>query len=380
MFSIQGVTLIMKAIAIIPGTKVVHLLEWPEPEVKAPGQIKLRVLRVGICGTDREEVSGGRADAPPGQKQLVIGHEMFGQVVETGKEVRTVQPGDFGCFTVRRGCGRCPACLAGRSDMCSTGGYTERGIKQRDGYECEFVVDQEASFVKVPKEQVPLGVLSEPTSVAEKAINEAVLIQAARLPGVADPQRWLEGKQVLVAGLGPIGLLAAVVLRLRGAKVLGLDVVDADSLRPKLLAKLGGKYVDGRETKPPALDDSFGQIDLILEATGVAHVEFDLLEALGINGAYVLTGIPSGDRPLEIDGARLMRKLVLRNQVMVGSVNASRKHFETAVEDLGQAYKTWGETLDQIITHVVPYTDFEAVLTQHPDNEIKAVIEWSKPN
>ena len=370
----------MKAIAIIPGTQEVHIIDRPEPQLTAPDEIKLRVLRVGICGTDREEVSGGRADAPPGQKDLVIGHEMFGQVVETGNQVQLVRPGDFGCFTVRRGCGHCPACLNDRSDMCSTGNYTERGIKQRDGYETELVVDQLEYFVKVPKEQVPLGVLSEPTSVAEKAIDEALSVQAARLPGVTDPQKWLEGKQVLVAGLGPIGLLAAVALRLRGAQVLGLDVVDADTLRPKLLTQWGGRYVDGRQTKPSALDDAFGQIDMILEATGIAHVEFDLLGALGINGVYVLTGIPGGDRPLQIDGAGLMRQLVLRNQVMIGSVNASRKHFEMAVEDLGKAYKTWGKTLEQIITHVVPYTNFADVLEKHPDNEIKAVIEWSKPN
>jgi threonine dehydrogenase-like Zn-dependent dehydrogenase len=369
----------MKAIAITPGTKEVAIVDRPEPQLDSPGQIKLRVLRVGICGTDREEASGGRADAPPGQKELVIGHEMFGQVEEVGSQVQGVKPGDFGCFTVRRGCGHCPACLNNRSDMCSTGDYTERGIKQKDGYETELVVDESQYFVKVPKEQVPLGVLSEPTSVAEKAIDEALLVQIARIPGAADPGKWLEGKQVLVAGLGPIGLLAAVALRLRGANVLGLDVVDADTLRPRILQQLGGKYVDGRQTRPSALDDSFGQIDMIFEATGIARVEFDLLGALGINGVYVLTGIPGGDRPLQIDGASLMRQLVLRNQVMIGSVNASRKHFQMAVEDLGKAYKTWGKTMEQLITHVVPYTDFADVLEKHPDNEIKAAIEWSKP-
>ncbi|HET9177404.1 MAG TPA: glucose 1-dehydrogenase [Terriglobia bacterium] len=370
----------MKAIAIIPGTKEANIIQRPEPRLGAPDEIKLRVLRVGICGTDREEASGGRADAPPGQKDLVIGHEMFGQVEEVGTQVQSVQPGDFGCFTVRRGCGNCGACLNNRSDMCSTGDYTERGIKQRDGYETELVIDQLRYFVKVPREQAPLGVLSEPTSVAEKAIDEALAVQTVRIPNIPDAQKWLQGKQVLVAGLGPVGLLAAVALRLRGAEVLGLDIVDADSLRPRILQQLGGRYVDGRQTRPSALDDVYGQIDMIFEATGIARVEFDLLGALGINGVYVLTGIPGGDRPLQLDGAVLMRQLVLRNQVMIGSVNASRKHFEMAVEDLGKAYKTWGKTMEQIITHVVPYADFAQVLEKHPDNEIKAVVEWSKPN
>ena len=368
----------MKAIAITPGKKGAQLVERPEPDILAPDEIKLRVLRVGICGTDREEAAGGRADAPPGQKELVIGHEMFGQVVEAGTAVKKAQPGDFGNFTVRRGCGHCPNCLAGRSDMCSSGDYTERGIRMRDGYETELVVDQEQYFVPVPRELVPLGVLAEPTSVAEKAIDEALLIQKARLSATGNGE-WIRNKVALVAGLGPIGLLGAMVLSLRGAKVLGLDVVDAGTLRPRLLEQFGGTYVDGRETKPAAIAQSHGQIDFIFEATGVAHVEFDLLGALGINGVYVLTGIPGGDRPLQIDGGQLMRQLVLRNQVMVGSVNASRKHFEMGIQDLGAAQKKWGKTVEQLITNVVPYGDFAGVLMQHPDDEIKAVIEWAKP-
>jgi threonine dehydrogenase-like Zn-dependent dehydrogenase len=368
----------MKAIAIVPGTKQVNLVDRPEPKLSAPDEIKLRVLRVGICGTDREEVAGGRADAPPGQKELVIGHEMFGQVVEAGPAVQTARAGDFGCFTVRRGCGHCPYCLAGRSDLCSSGDYTERGIRMRDGYETELVVDQEQYFVKVPRELVPLGVLAEPMSVSQKAIDEALQVQQARLSVNASGGDWVKGKLALVAGLGPIGLLGAMALLLRGAKVLGLDVVDKDSLRPKLLAQFGGTYVDGRETQSAALQASFGQIDLIFEATGVARVEFNLLGALGLNGVYVLTGIPGGDRPLQLDGAAVMRQLVLRNQVMIGSVNAARKHFEMAIADLGRAQQAWGKAVEQLITNVVPYASFASVLEQHPENEIKAVIEWSK--
>src|SRR5512138_3136485 len=122
----------MKAISIIPGTQTVHLVDRPEPAITAPDEVKLRVVRVGICGTDREEVHGGRADAPAGHSELVIGHEMFGQVVEVGQAVTRVRPGDFAVFTVRRGCGTCLPCAMNRSDMCLTGAYTERGIWGRD--------------------------------------------------------------------------------------------------------------------------------------------------------------------------------------------------------------------------------------------------------
>jgi threonine dehydrogenase-like Zn-dependent dehydrogenase len=367
----------MKAIALIPGTTNLRLVDRPVPAVTAPDEIKLRVLQVGICGTDREEAAGGRADPPVGQTELVIGHEMFGQVVETGAAVKAVHPGDFALFTVRRGCGHCAACLANHSDMCYSGDYTERGIKGRDGYQAEYVVDSEPYIVRVPDNLVPVGVLGEPMSVAEKAIDEAVRIQIARLPDATDGASWLRGKRALVAGLGPIGLLAAFILRLRGAEVLGLDVVDAATIRPGVLKEIGGIYIDGRQVKPDAIDDHFGEIDVIVEATGVASLEFDLLAALGDNGVYVLTGIPGGDRPISVDGSALMRQLVLRNQVMVGSVNANRAHFQMAVDDLVKSRATWGNTIDQLITHRFPYTQFSEALTHHTADEIKSVIEWA---
>lgn len=368
----------MKAIALIPGTSEVHLIDRPEPRVQSPTEVKLRVLQVGICGTDREEASGGRADAPPGQRELVIGHEIFGQVVEIGSAVRAVHPGHYAVFTVRRGCGHCPACAKSRSDLCESGDYTERGIRRRDGYQAEFVVDEEQYLVKVPREIVSLGVLAEPMSVAEKAIDEAVQIQMARLSDAQTPEQWLKGKRVLIAGLGPIGLLAGFALQLRGAQVIGLDIVAPDTARPRLLQRIGGTYVGGPQAKAEALGEHFGQIALIFEATGVAALEFDLLSALGANGVYVLTGIPGGDRPLKVQGAALMRQLVLSNQVLVGSVNASTKHFAMGVEDLTLARQLWGTTIEAVITHRHPYQEFAEALSHHGADEIKTVIEWAQ--
>jgi threonine dehydrogenase-like Zn-dependent dehydrogenase len=365
----------MKAIALVPGTTNLRLVDRTEPAISSPDEVKLQVLQVGICGTDRAEAHGGRAEAPPGEDELVIGHEMIGRVAETGAAVSRVKPGDYAVFSVRRGCGRCPACNIGRSDLCYTGEYAERGIKKRDGYQTEYVVDSEEYVVKVPREIASIGVLSEPMSVAEKAIDEATLIQRARLPDAADT--WLAGKRVVVAGLGPVGLLAAFALRLRDAEVLGLDIVDPDSRRVGILETIGGHYVDGRKVRPETLREHFGEIDLIFEATGVAHLEFDLLSALGLNGLYVLTGIPEGDRPIDIHGAVLMRNLVLRNQVVVGSVNASKRHFEMAVEDLARARDTWGDAIGRVITHRLPYAQFADVLLTHPEGEIKAVLEWA---
>ena len=366
----------MKAISVVPGTSTVRLVDRAEPSISLPDQIKLRVLRVGICGTDREEAAGGRAKAPPSRQDLVLGHEMFGQVIETGRGVKQVKPGDYAVFTVRRGCGKCQPCAMNRSDMCQTGLYSERGISGLDGYQTEYVVDRELYIVRVPPELETVGVLVEPFSVAEKAIVESIQLQLIRLPDSGASRDWITGKRCLVAGLGPIGLLAALALRLRGAEVWGLDVVDANTVRPRWLDSIGGHYMDGRQITPDHLIGQIELFDLIFEATGVPSLEFDLIDALAINGVYVVTGIPSGDRPLKIDGAEFMRRLVLRNQVMVGSVNASHDHFQLAVNDLVQAQTRWPGHAAGLITQRHNYTEFETAFQHHGSDEIKVVLEW----
>jgi len=367
----------MKAIAIAPGTPGVRLVDHPEPSIAAPDEVKVRVLRVGICGTDREEAAGGRARPPDGRHALIIGHEMLGEVVAVGDTVTRVRPGDYAAFTVRRGCSRCLPCTMNRPDMCRTGDFRERGIWGLDGYQTEYVVDREQYAVRVPPELASTGVLAEPLSVAEKAIDEAVRLQAARLPDAPPMSGDLSGLHCLVAGLGPIGLLAATVLRLRGAEVHGLDVVDPATPRPQWLVAIGGRYVESRQVPPDRMNDVLGPMDLILEATGVPALAFNLLDALAPSGVCVLTGIPGGSRPLRIPGADLIRRLVLDNQLMVGSVNAARHHFEMAVEDLARARARWGDCMSGLITHRYPSPQFATALGEHPPDEIKAVVEWT---
>jgi threonine dehydrogenase-like Zn-dependent dehydrogenase len=368
----------MKAIAVVPGTTTVRLVDRPEPSIGAPDEIKLQILRVGICGTDREQAAGGRALAPAGFDDLVIGHEMLGRVLEVGTSVTRARPGDYAIFTDRRGCGRCQPCALNRPDLCSTGDFLERGIWGLDGFQTVCAVDKEQYLVGVPAVLAPIGVIAEPLSVGVKAIDEIVRIQQGRMPnGLATPN-WLHGRRCLVAGLGPVGLLAAVALRLRGAVVVGMDVVDAGSPRPKWLEHIGGTYVDGRSVGPAKVPDSCGgPMDLIFEATGVARLEFCLLDALALNGAYVLTGVPGGDRPIDVPGATLMRNMVLKNQLMLGSVNNPASYFQMAVDDLSHAQLRWGDHITKLITNRHPYTDFDEVLHHHGADEIKVVVEWA---
>lgn len=369
--------LTMKAIALIPGTKNVHIVEREEPKIQKPSEVKVKVLQVGICGTDREEVAGGRADAPNGEKELVIGHEMLGMIVEAGAEVKKFKKGDLVVIMVRRPCKICGPCKKGCSDMCESGQYTERGIKGRHGFDTEFVTDEEEYLIKVPSSLKNLAVLTEPTTVVEKAIDHACRLQVARLPVDTDPKGWLSGKLALVAGLGPIGLLAALVLRLRGARVLGLDIVEPHSLRPKILESFGGKYIQGTAANMEEMEKTHGQVDFIIEAAGIPKLDFELIEFLGINGVYVLTGVPGDGHPLSINAAKITKNLVLKNQIMFGSVNAGKEHFKQAVADLEEARVKWPGATEQIITSRTPYTQFSEVLTHRKPDEIKAVLEWS---
>ena len=174
----------------------------------------------------------------------------------------------------------------------------------------------------------------------------------------------------------PWAFLAAMVLCLRGGEVYGLDVVDSTSARPKWLTVIGGHYVDGRQVPADQVEKAIGPMNLILDASGIAALEFNLLDALARNGVYVLTGIPEGDRPLQIPGAELIRQLVLDNQVMLGSVNAARGHFQMAVDDLAHAHLRWGAHLEKLITHRRSPEEFREMLGHHESDIIKEVIEW----
>jgi threonine dehydrogenase-like Zn-dependent dehydrogenase len=366
----------MRAIAVAPGKRGVRVVERPEPEISAPDEVKLKVVSVGICGTDREEAAGGRALAPEGQADLVIGHEMLGQVVDAGAAVERVKKGDYAVFTVRRPCGQCLPCTMLRPDMCRTGKYRERGIWGLDGYQTEFVVDRECWITRVPPRLASIGVLAEPMSVVEKAIQEAERVQFVRLPDAGATPDWLAGRRCLVAGLGPIGLLAAMLLRLRGARVFGLDVVDSGTARPQWLEHIGGGYVDGRNIGPRGVENAIGAMDLIVEATGVPKLAFNLLEALAPGGIIALTGIPGGTRMVETPGGELLRSVVLSNTLMFGSVNAARDHFHMGVNDLEQGMEVWGKHVERLITHRAKVEEAEGVLAGQPAEEIKTIVEW----
>jgi glucose 1-dehydrogenase len=376
----------MRAIALDEASaKPVLKDDVPEPELNSPDQLLIRVLEVGICGTDRAIVRGDSGEVPPGADHLILGHEMLGQVVSAGAAAANdYSAGDLVVCTVRRPCRlpECPTCAHGESDMCYTGEFTERGIFRAHGYMTSRIVESAEFTVKLPPELRPFGVLMEPTTVVEKAILEAVLVQH-RLDWVrqlnneqAIARDWRFVRRALVAGAGPIGLMAAFLLRLHDVETHVTDIVPAGGYKASLVNAIGAHYWNSLETPPSEVAQQAGNIDLIVEATGIAPVAWELLGALGINGVLVFTGVP-GDRggEFQMQGGHLMRRQVLWNQIVMGSVNANRSYFVHAVKDLSVIAGRWPEALAGVITGHHPMEDFQEALTSQSTDEVKAVFD-----
>lgn len=344
----------MKAVAVLPGQKSsVHLREIPEPRVHdqphphvcgiAEGRgILVKVLQVGVDATDREINEALYGTAPPGGEHLVIGHESFGQVVEVGDTVSEFQPGDYVSCTVRRPGGSLFDQI-GRNDITSEEVYYERGINLCHGYLTEYFVDDAEYMVRVPRNLKHLGVLSEPASVCAKAIEQAFLAQQ-RL------QVW-RPRRAFVLGAGQIGLLATMMLRLKGLDVYTLATRLGPHRKSEIAEAYGATYVSTRETPIAALAKEVGKPDLVFEATGNAEACFRAMEVLALNGALIWTSITGGAHNVTLDAAKINLEWVLGNKLLVGSVNGNRHHFELGIQALSHGELTYPGVTERILTH-----------------------------
>ena len=344
----------MKALGVFPASREVRLVDHPEPTLASPTQVKLRMLEVGICGTDREIVSFQYGTPPPGSDYLVLGHESLGEVVEAGAGVDRVRPGDLVVPMVRRPCNRpeCLACRSDRQDFCYTGEFTERGINGAHGFMTELVVDDQKYMNLVPSALREVGVLTEPLTIAEKAIAQVWEVQR-RLPWVATKAAGGGARRrgnAVVLGAGPVGLLGAMALSVAGFATTVYSRASGAHDKAGLVASFGGRYVAAEQHSIDDLAALVGNIDLVYEATGASRVAFEMLRALGTNGVFVFTGVPGRKGPIEVDTDRLMRDLVLENQLVFGTVNADRAAFASAIADLGVFQERWPVALGALIT------------------------------
>jgi glucose 1-dehydrogenase len=344
----------MKAVAVFPKTKEIKVIDLEVPRILEPDQVKVRMLDVGVCGTDKEICSFQYGTPPKGSDYLVIGHESLGEVIEVGPAVSRVKPGDLVVVTVRRPClsPECEPCRAGFPDFCRTGDYTERGIKEAHGFMTEFVVDHEANMHIVPPELRDVAVLVEPLTIAEKAKEQVLQIQR-RLRWL-DPKvpRAVQGRKLhaVVLGAGPVGLLGALVLVTGGLETYVYALPPAPNPASAIVEAIGATYLSAGNITIEARDTLFNNIDVVYEATGVSSLAFEALKYLGPYSACILTGVPGHHVPTEVDTALLMRNIVLKNQVILGSVNADPEAFDAAIRDLGVFHQRWPDAVRSIIT------------------------------
>ncbi len=351
----------MKAIAVTPQTRQLGLIDLPEPRISSPTAVKLRMIEAGVCGTDKEICAFEYGTPPPGSADLVIGHEALGEVVEVGAGVSRVKVGDLVVPMVRRPCqhDNCAACRSGRQDFCFTGDFTERGIKERHGFMAEFVVDDEQYMNPVAKNLRDVAVLVEPLTIAEKALIQLWDVQR-RLPWscpVAGDKAPAYCHRALVLGAGPVGLLGAMALAKNGFATCVYAREPAPNPKSEVLEKIGARYLSAETHSLDALAAELGNIDLIYEATGASRLAFDMIQRLGTNGVFVFTGVPGRKAPVEVDTDLMMRNLVLKNQVVFGTVNAGRDAFEAAIRDLAAFAASWPDAVGGLISARFPMSE-----------------------
>lgn len=342
----------MKAIAVLPRQpNSVHLADLPMPRLEeVPGGrgVLVRLLKVGVDGTDKEINEGKYGAAPPGYEFLVLGHESFGVVEAVGPSVRGLQAGDRVTCTVRRPGGSIYD-LIGHSDMTSEEVYYERGINLLHGFLTEYYVDDAEFIVKVPEGLHHLHVLVEPMSCAAKAVVQA--FEAQRRLKVWKPKR------AFVLGAGQIGILTTLALRVRGLEVLTLARSKAPTPNAAIVEALGARYVSTAETPLSELARDVGKPDLIIEATGSSAVAFQAMDVLGQNGVLVWTSVTGGEATTEVPADKINLHWVLGNKLLLGCVNANREHFELGIRDLAAGEAMFPGVIGRLLTHPVAGLD-----------------------
>ncbi|HLB56259.1 MAG TPA: glucose 1-dehydrogenase [Coxiellaceae bacterium] len=407
----------MKAIAVFPKEKKVRLIDnHPEPNIASPTQVKIKILEVGVCGTDHDICKFLYGTPPKGSDYLVIGHESLGQVIEIGSAVKNFKVGDLAVLMVRRPCPykTCIACQADRQDFCYTGAFKERGINQLHGFMTEYVVDEEKYILSAPKSLHNIAVLTEPLTIAEKAVREVFYIQS-RLPwGCAaitkdNVPTYNTSHRALVLGAGPVGLLATLVLCSQKFNTFVYSREPNTDMRAKIATALGATYFSGQNVNleniiekqnvpgiaetpevvqstktEPALPTNnitnkiAGNLDVIFDATGASRLAFQATDLLGFNGIFVWTGIPGRQDPVDINAGTFMQNVVLKNQNLVGSVNAGHEDFQSAILNLNGLSQQLNLLLSPLIKRyaVEKYAD---LLLQPPvANTLKSTIFFSE--
>lgn len=343
----------MRAVAARPATREVAVVEHPEPTLATPTSALVRTLEVGVCGTDAELCAFHFGYPPAGHDYLVLGHEAAGVVERVGDEVASLAPGDLVVPSVRRPCPRadCAACRSGSQDFCVTGDYTERGINGAHGFLVDRFAEEERFLYRLPAGLRGVAVLTEPLSIAEKGLRQYLAVQR-RLPWLrtAEERAMLEGRRAVVLGAGAVGMLGAMLLRQRGCEVWVYSREEAASPRASLLGAIGARYRSSTELSVAQLAKEVGSIELVYEAAGAPGLSLAVVQAMGRNGVFILTGATGGGGRLDLGADALLNSMVVGNLVLAGTVNASHTDFVSAVSDLEAFVGLWPDVVPRLIT------------------------------
>lgn len=355
--------LIMKAITVVPGKKdSASLREIPQPE-PSKNEVLMRIIRVGIDGTDRDINEGFYGASPEGCDYLVAAHEALGKIVRIGEKVLDFSENMLVVPTVRRSCPEnCINCRGGESDMCRTGNYFEHGIYRLHGFGSEYAVSDANYLVKIPAELENEAVLLEPLSIIEKTVTQTFKIQSRMI--------W-KPENALVLGAGPIGLLLTLVLRLSGLDVNTVATNPMHSLKAEIVEKVGGNYIDILETPLKSINRKF---DIIFEATGVPDVAVQAQDMINRNGVICYIGIYKEAKEIENVG-EIFTEMVLGNKTHFGSVNSNKSHFEIGLKHMKEIKTRFGNILEKLITRRYPVEDFKEAYTKSKE-DIKPVVEF----
>jgi len=348
----------MTAITVEPHKpETARLEDIAEPDERS-GSVLVEAIAVGVCGTDVEIVEGKYGWAPQGKTRLVLGHESLGRVVDPGPN-SSLKAGDLVAGIVRRPDPvPCPNCAVGEWDMCRNGQYTERGIKELDGFMSERWRIEPEYVVKIDPSLGMLGVLLEPTTVVTKAWEQVRMV---------GQRAFWDPRTVLVTGAGPIGLLAALIGKQWGLDVHVLDRVESGS-KPEIVRALGATYHAG------TISGIGFQPDVIIECTGAGQVIVDSVQSVAAGGVVCLTGVGSGGRTVRLPAADMASNVVLRNNVVVGSVNANKRHWYKAAQLLARTDHSW---LACLVTRRESPAEFKRALARQPD-DVKVVIQFAE--
>lgn len=348
----------MRAAIVTPGkAHSMRVADVPAP-VRKPDECLVRVLEVGICGTDRDIDAGHYGEAPRGADYLIDGHESLGEVIE-GPTLE----GELVVAMVRRPCPeRCIACRTGRTDFCRSGNYEERGIRRRHGYLAESYAELPEYLVRVPRELEKFAVLLEPMSVVQKALREVYTIQR-RMP-------W-EPKRMLITGAGSVGTLAACIARLKGLEVIIYSRGPSRGADHVIREKIGAQYVSSDDQKLTG----GGRFDIAMDATGYSPLAWAAAEVLDVNGVLCMLSVTGGKKHIDIPSDELNDKFVLGNRLLFGSVNASREDFENGVRDFEELERRWPGMMDSFITRRLPLEQIRTALDERPPDDLKTIIE-----